>query len=348
MSRRSPVGTVSVLIWTTTPWTIPSNLAIAFHPDFDYGAYEVDGRVVILATSCRGRRRRRPASRSARRSSSLKGAAFEGIASGTRSTTAPSVGVLADYVTLEAGTGAVHTAPGHGADDYRTGVQLRLEIYAPVGPSGRYTDDVGLFAGMRRVRRQPEGRRGARGARRAVASRDVPAQLPALLALPQPGDLPRHLAVVRRHGPAMRARPARRDGAAATVTHDARAVARRRSTGVDWIPAWGEERIHNMLANRPDWCISRQRSWGVPIPARRLHVVRRGAADAGAHRARRVGLRRPRRRRLVRAADRGVRRRPAPPARRAAARRSSASRTSSTCGSIRARATKRCSAPTPT
>ena len=138
-----------------------------------------------------------------------------------------------------------------------------------------------------------------------------------------------------------------RESAAAAAAGPLRAQSLEAIKGVQWIPAWGEERIHNMLANRPDWCISRQRSWGVPIPARRLPGLPARAADAGAHRARRRRLRRPRRRRLVRAAARGVPARRAPPARRAAARRSTARPTSSTSGSTRARATRRCSAPNP-
>src|SRR5215208_4918183 len=138
---------VSVLIWTTTPWTIPSNLAIAFHPEFEYGAYEVDGRVVIIATALApavtdavGRPLERPVAR-------FKGAELEGLVFRHPLYDRDSRAVLGDYVTLEQGTGAVHTAPGHGADDFLTGRKYGLEIYAPVAPDGRFTDDVGLFAG---------------------------------------------------------------------------------------------------------------------------------------------------------------------------------------------------------
>jgi len=112
---------VSTLIWTTTPWTIPSNLALAFHPEFDYAAYEVDGRAVIVAerlaptvATVVGRAFDRPIAR-------LKGELLEGIRFRHPLYERDSVGVLADYVTLDAGTGIVHTAPGHGADDFLTG-----------------------------------------------------------------------------------------------------------------------------------------------------------------------------------------------------------------------------------
>src|SRR6187402_3138089 len=140
---------VSVLIWTTTPWTIPSNLAIAFHPEFDYAAYDVDGRAVIVAeelaprvAQVTGRTFGSPIAR-------MKGADLEGIAFRHPLYERDSIAVLGDYVTLEQGTGAVHTAPGHGADDFLTGKKYGLDIYAPVGPGGQFLDTVELFAGQR-------------------------------------------------------------------------------------------------------------------------------------------------------------------------------------------------------
>ncbi len=140
---------VSVLIWTTTPWTIPSNLAVAFHPEFDYAAYDVDGRAVIVAEALAptvgqvvGRAFDRPIAR-------FKGVQLEGIRFRHPIYERDSKGVLGEYVTLDAGTGAVHTAPGHGADDFNTGMKYGLEIYAPIGPAGHFLDSVELFGGMR-------------------------------------------------------------------------------------------------------------------------------------------------------------------------------------------------------
>ena len=140
---------VSVLIWTTTPWTIPSNLAIAFHPDFDYAAYEVEGRAVILAEALAPRVGRGDRS-DARRA---------GGENERRGPGAPAVRASAlhprfsrrprRYVTLEQGTGAVHTAPGHGSDDFATGVEYGLEIYAPVGPGRTFPRHGGAFDGQR-------------------------------------------------------------------------------------------------------------------------------------------------------------------------------------------------------
>src|SRR5437867_4515930 len=131
---------VSVLIWTTTPWTIPSNLAIAFHPEFDYGAYEVDGRAVIVAEQLAeavSKVIERPFGLSI---ATFKGAELEGIRFRHPLYERDSVAVLADYVTLDAGTGAVHTAPGHGADDFLTGRKYGLDIYAPVDAGGQFPE----------------------------------------------------------------------------------------------------------------------------------------------------------------------------------------------------------------
>src|SRR5688572_7763999 len=140
---------VSVLIWTTTPWTIPSNLAIAFHPELDYAAYDVDGRVVIVAEGLAAtvaQTIKRPFGEPIAR---MKGETLEGLRFRHPLYERDSVAVLADYVTLEQGTGAVHTAPGHGADDFLTGKKYGLDIYAPVGPGGHFLDSVELFAGQR-------------------------------------------------------------------------------------------------------------------------------------------------------------------------------------------------------
>jgi len=140
---------VSALIWTTTPWTIPSNLALAFHPEFDYGAYDVDGRAVIVAerlapavAAVVGRQFDTPIAK-------MTGDVFAGLQFRHPLYERDSLGVLADYVTLDAGTGVVHTAPGHGAEDFLTGRKYGLDIYAPVDAGGHFLETVGLFGGMR-------------------------------------------------------------------------------------------------------------------------------------------------------------------------------------------------------
>ncbi len=239
---------VSLVIWTTTPWTLPANLAVALHPDFAYAAVDTGTEVLIVAEALVDGCMEIFNIPEYRVLGRLTAADLE-----RKRCRHPLYGrealiVLGTHVTLEAGTGCVHTAPGHGREDYEVGLAYGLESYSPVDDQGRFTDEVPGVAGtfVFRANDRIMADLEARGA--LLARRHLRHSYPHCWRCKQP--------VIFRATPqwfiSMERTGLRQKSLAAIDT-------------VSWIPAWGRERIYGMIENRPDWCVSRQRAWGVPI-----------------------------------------------------------------------------------
>ncbi|HSL92930.1 MAG TPA: isoleucine--tRNA ligase, partial [Candidatus Limnocylindrales bacterium] len=239
---------VFFVIWTTTPWTIPANLAIALHPAFPYVALEAGGEVYVVAEGLAERFAAEAGLKDPVRLASFGAAPLERLRCRHPFAGRDSILVLADYVTLEAGTGCVHTAPGHGREDYETGMKYGLPIYAPLDDAGRFTGDVPFFAGMQVFEANPRVNAKLAEAGALLREEKVTHSYPHCWRCKHP--------VIFR---------ATKQWFISMDKAGLRANALSEIRKVRWIPAWGQERIEGMVANRPDWCISRQRSWGVPI-----------------------------------------------------------------------------------
>jgi isoleucyl-tRNA synthetase len=243
------------LVWTTTPWTIPANMAIAFHPGFDYVAADVDGDVYIVAAELLAATARSCGWSDPQPVARMKGAHLEGAVFRHPFLERDSVGVLADYVTLEQGTGAVHTAPGHGQEDYLTGQRYGIPTYCPVDAAGRFFQAEGAAGHL------PEELLGKTVWEANPVVVGILKSAGALLAQEKLDHSYPHC--WRCHHPTIFR--ATEQWFIGIDRNDLRARALDAIGHVKWMPAWGEQRIANMIANRPDWCISRQRVWGVPL-----------------------------------------------------------------------------------
>jgi isoleucyl-tRNA synthetase len=248
-SGRSP----SLVVWTTTPWTLPANLAVAVHPDQRYVVVEIAGDVFVVA------RQRldqflglfpQPVKHDVL-STTLTGADLAGTTYAHPWIAREGTVVAADFVTMDSGTGLVHIAPGHGEEDYELGRREGLKIYNPVDDDGRFVADVEHFGGQTVWEANP-GIIALLGARGALV-----AEVPLDHTYPH---------CWRCKNPTLFRATEQwfvgldRDGLRARTLDAIRGEVR-------WIPRWGEERIFNMVAHRPDWTLSRQRVWGVPIVA---------------------------------------------------------------------------------
>ncbi len=243
------------LIWTTTPWTIPANVAIAFHPKFEYVAVDVAGDVYIVALELLKATSEKLGWRDVRTVAAFPGSRLEGAIFRHPFLERDSLGILAEHVTLDQGTGAVHTAPGHGQEDFEVAARYGLPVFCPVDPGGKFFHAEGAAG------RLPEEIIGKTVWQANPIVSEILKSCGALLAQE---DLTHSYPHCWRchHATIFRATEQWFIG---MERNDLRARALHAIKQVKWMPEWGEERISNMIATRPDWCISRQRVWGVPI-----------------------------------------------------------------------------------
>ncbi|MGH9687024.1 MAG: isoleucine--tRNA ligase [Candidatus Acidiferrales bacterium] len=239
---------VSALIWTTTPWTLPANRALAFHPSFEYVVAETPAGKLLMAKE----RVRAFAEELKIEVSDVrggwKGTEFEGTRFQHPFLEMRVPGVLADYVTLDAGTGIVHTAPGHGADDFRTGQKYGLEAYAPQDDEGRFNEGLPEYVGKTVWQANPAVIELLQKRGMLVGEKKITHSYPHCWRCDNP--------VIFR---------ATEQWFVGLDRDNLRKRALDEVEKVKWLPEWGRERMHEMLADRPDWCISRQRFWGVPL-----------------------------------------------------------------------------------
>jgi isoleucyl-tRNA synthetase len=242
---RSPA---SVVIWTTTPWTLPANQAVAAAPEARYELLDTGSELLVLAKDLANAVLTRAIVTGAKRLAEVAGAVLEGlqVAHPFYERTVPIV--LGEHVTLDAGTGLVHTAPGHGQEDYVVGLKYQLAVDNPVGSDGRFVAGTPLFEGERVF----------------DANKHVIAVLKERGALLHEETLQHSYPHCWRHKTPVIFR-ATAQWFISMEQAGLRKAALREIGKVKWMPAWGESRIGNMIADRPDWCISRQRVWGVPL-----------------------------------------------------------------------------------
>lgn len=249
---------VSFVIWTTTPWTLPANLAIALHPELEYIALDVGEDIFLIAKALLDSFSKACSIPEAHIIQSFLGKDLEGLKAEHPFIDRQSLVLMADYVTTDSGTGCVHTAPGHGLDDYLSALKYKLDVYCPVDEKGCYISDGQVPLSLVGAGILPQ-----KG--RKLANEAVLELLQAHKALLHKQDYQHSYPHCWRSKTPLIFR-ATDQWFIALDKNGLRQDLLAAIPKVEWIPDWGQKRIQGSIESRPDWCISRQRAWGIPLP----------------------------------------------------------------------------------